>query len=363
MRPGLDHTATLEPRDPVEAAAPARLADEGRYELVCEHARGGLGRIVRAVDRWLGREVAVKELLSHDARHQARLLREAFITARLQHPGIVPVHEAGRWPTGEPYYVMKLVEGRTLKELLVERTTLRERLALLPHVIAIADAIGYAHGEGVIHRDVKPSNVIVGNFGETVVVDWGLALESGDDHAAAEVVGTPAYMAPEQARGERVDERVDVYAIGVILYELVAGAAPYGTTSDGVLARVVNGPPPALAVRNAPRELVAIVDKAMARDPEHRYRDARELAAALRGLDARTHAPRAPRWPAAVRRIALAAAVLAGGLGMRSLRAPHDTCPPAKPRATHVVHLHASAAPSGRGVAVAEEPPRLCHGT
>ena len=193
-----DRTETLAPRpkrpslagdlasDPTEAA-PVRLSesappsslsdDPDRYEQVGEHARGGLGRVVRAVDKRLGRTVAVKELLRHDASNEARFLREAMITARLEHPGIVPVHEAGRWPNGDPYYVMKLVEGRTLKELIDERKTLRERLELLPNVIAIADAVGYAHSEGVIHRDLKPSNVIVGEFGETIVVDWGLARD------------------------------------------------------------------------------------------------------------------------------------------------------------------------------------------
>src|SRR5688572_30692976 len=156
--PPPDRTETLAPRatprhdlaTDVTEAAPVRASDSSpaiprtddpeRYEPIGEHARGGLGRVVRAVDKRLGRTVAVKELLRHDASNEARFLREAMITARLEHPGIVPVHEAGRWPNGDPYYVMKLVEGRTLKELIGERTTLRDRLALLPHIIAIADA-------------------------------------------------------------------------------------------------------------------------------------------------------------------------------------------------------------------------------
>src|SRR5262245_1078400 len=246
--PPLDRTETLAPRAgtaptlPSEADAPGaapaeHLAadDPERYEQVSEHARGGLGRVVRAVDRRLGRTVAVKELLRHDPSNEARFMREAMITARLEHPGIVPVHEAGRWPNGDPYYVMKLVEGRTLKELIVERSGLRERLGLMPHVIAVADAVGYAHSEGVIHRDLKPSNVIVGGFGETIVVDWGLARDrkchvpeptddiltaagSGVSTVSGKVVGTPAYMSPEQARGDVVDERGDVYALGAVLY-------------------------------------------------------------------------------------------------------------------------------------------------
>src|SRR4051812_26458685 len=229
-----DRTATLQPTMPSDAPrrdkpdeadlgddAELPIDDPERYQQIGEHARGGLGRVIRAVDKRLGRTVAVKELLRHDEWHEARFVREALITARLEHPGIVPVHEAGRWPNGDPYYVMKLVEGRTLKELLAKHATLRERLGLLPHVIAIADAVGYAHSEGVIHRDLKPSNVIVGEFGETIVIDWGLARDRKHDvpepfataagsgsasTISGKVIGTPGYMAPEQARGELVDE-------------------------------------------------------------------------------------------------------------------------------------------------------------
>ena len=240
----IDRTETLAPRPgtaSITVAAPvgpeqpsgerghAAADDPERYEPVGEHARGGLGRVVRAVDRRLGRTVAVKELLRHDPSNEARFLREAMITARLEHPGIVPVHEAGRWPNGDPYYVMKLVEGRTLKELLVRNG---------PTPIPI---VGYAHSEAVIHRDLKPSNVIVGAFGETIVVDWGLARdrkrnlpEPSDEILTAagscvstvsgKIVGTPAYMSPEQARGDVVDERCDVYALGAVLYEVLAGS-------------------------------------------------------------------------------------------------------------------------------------------
>src|SRR6185436_19129803 len=212
------------------------------------------------------RTVAVKELLRrNDPSNEARFVREALITARLEHPGIVPVHEAGRWPNGAPYYVMKLVEGRTLKELFAEQQTRGKRLALLPHVIAIADAVGYAHSEGVIHRDLKPSNVIVGSFGETIVVDWGLARDrkrdvpepseeilaaaSGVSTVSGKVVGTPAYMSPEQARGDVVDERADVYALGAVLYEVLAGTPPHADeTPQAVLDRVIARPPRPLAM-------------------------------------------------------------------------------------------------------------------
>jgi eukaryotic-like serine/threonine-protein kinase len=306
----IDRTQTLAPRSDtpeppeLEPDSPIPIDDPERYEAICEHARGGLGRVVRAVDRRLGRTVAVKELLRHDksASDETRFLREASITARLEHPGIVPVHEAGRWPNGDPYYVMKLVEGRTLKELIAGRSTLRDRMHLLPHVIAVADAVGYAHSQGVIHRDLKPSNIIVGEFGETIVVDWGLARDrkaelpepdpemiaasaAGPTTISGKVVGTPGYMAPEQARGELVDERADVYAIGAMLYELLTGAAPHAdTTPQAMLDRVIAGPPEPLGRRvpQAPVELVTLVGMAMARIASERYPNASALAEDLR---------------------------------------------------------------------------------
>src|SRR6185312_12276678 len=158
-----------------------------------------------------------------------------LITARLQHPGIVPVYEAGRWPNGEPFFAMKLVSGRPFDRVIGEAARLEDRLALLPRLAAACDAIAYAHSQRIIHRDLKPGNVLIGDFGETVVIDWGLAkdLDSDDNietlkrnqpprpkrptdsgngtlTVAGAVMGTPAYMAPEQARGESVDQRADV---------------------------------------------------------------------------------------------------------------------------------------------------------
>ena len=217
--------------------------DTGRYELSGVHARGGLGRIVKARDHRLHRTVAIKELLQRTPSTEARFVREALITARLEHPGIVPVHEAGRWPSGDPYYSMKLVSGRTLKELIQASDTLEARLALVPHVLAVAEAIAYAHSQRIIHRDIKPANVIVGDFGETVVVDWGLAkdlsgqlpeaelaevavLSAPGTTAVGNIMGTPSYMSPEQARGEELDARADVYSLGAMLYEVLVGEPP-----------------------------------------------------------------------------------------------------------------------------------------
>ncbi len=262
----------------VDERLPDRLG--GRYQIEREIGRGGCGRILRARDRHLGRTVAIKVPLPRPG-NPRRLAREARITARLQHPSIIPVYEAGASPDGTPFYVMKLVEGRSLKDLVAEAPDFAARLALLPSVIAAVEAVAYAHRERVIHRDLKPSNVLVGAFGETIVLDWGLARELGDlgpapavadDERAGAVVGTPAYMSPEQAEGRAVDETADVYALGAALYHVLSGAPPAaggGTPLAGVEAA-------------APRELTAIVDKAMAREPARRYPSAKELAEELR---------------------------------------------------------------------------------
>ena len=301
-RPGSSPSAGGEP-DPGDAAA-LPVDDAGRYELAGVHARGGLGRVVKAHDRRLHRTVAIKELLQRTPSAEARFVREALITARLEHPGIVPVHEAGRWPSGDPYYSMKLVSGRTLKELIHARASLDERLALVPHVLAVAEAIAYAHSQQVIHRDLKPANVIVGDFGETVVVDWGLAKDltgalpemeaepaagpaarRPGATAAGNVMGTPSYMSPEQARGGELDARTDVYSLGAILYEVLAGVPPHtGETAAEILESALGGTPRPIEDRQpgAPPDLIAIVHKAMARDAATRYPSAVELAEDIR---------------------------------------------------------------------------------
>ncbi len=281
------------------------------YRTADEIARGGMGRIVAAEDQRLHRPVALKELLDPTDENISRFQREALITARLQHPGIVPVYEAGRWPTGEPFFAMKLVSGRPLDQVIAGATTLPARLAILPRLAAACDAIAYAHSQRIIHRDLKPGNVLVGDFGETVVIDWGLAkdldaVESFDSAnrgprvprksrpmettsstltVAGSVMGTPAYMAPEQARGETVDQRADVFALGAMLYHVLAGAPPYNarTATDVIAAAALgNIVPFATREKHAPRDLVAILDRAMAPEPADRYPHAGELADELR---------------------------------------------------------------------------------
>ncbi|HEY6177675.1 MAG TPA: serine/threonine-protein kinase, partial [Kofleriaceae bacterium] len=290
-------------------AAPLQLRDAARYQVVTEHGRGGLGRVMRAHDKELGRDVAIKELLDRGNASELRFYREALITARLEHPGIVPVHEAGRWADGTPFYAMKLVAGRPLKDLIEAAHGIPERLALVGNVIAVADAIAYAHDRRVIHRDLKPANVIVGEFGETVVIDWGLAklLDDPDDETAAaarptdggeltqagSVLGTPAYMAPEQYAG-RADERSDIYALGGLLHHVLTGAPPH----------LANSAARASMPRSVPRDLAAIVARAMAADPAQRYATAQAFADDLRRFQRRV--------PVRARRYSLAARLALG---------------------------------------------------
>jgi WD40 repeat protein len=268
--------------------------DPARYHVLGEHGRGGLGKVLRAHDLRLGRDVAIKELISRGPVAEARFAREAAITARLEHPGIVPVHEAGRWLDGTPFYAMKLVAGRPLRDLIAACRTIAERIGLLHHVIAVADAIAYAHGRGIIHRDLKPSNIIVGDYGETVVIDWGLAKDlvaveeasadagptsSASDESltsAGAVLGTPAYMAPEQARGEAVDQRADVFAIGAMLWELCS-LERLPAAHTGQRHRMMR------RARIDP-DLAAIIEKAVDPDPVLRYQDAGALAADLKAF-------------------------------------------------------------------------------
>jgi serine/threonine protein kinase len=362
--------------DPVPAP---RAAAAERYVLDREIGHGGMGRVFSGRDLRLGRTVAIKMLRTQDAALAVRFEREVKLAARLQHPGVVPVYDAGFWPSGEPFLVMKLVLGQSLARVIRDADTRADRIALLPQVIAAAEAVAYAHDQGVVHRDLKPSNILVGAFGETVVVDWGLAKDlrvgqeaeeratgdgrqaTGDaglgspDRAAPEsglpspppspasgrgssdcspaevkgggaplspsaressggagggaplspspreagrglgrgagdtatgaVIGTPSYMSPEQAAGQPVDPRADVYALGAILHYVLAGTAPQAMT------------PLASLEPRLPPDLLAIVDKALAADAARRYPSAFELADDLKRfasgqlVDARRYSP------------------------------------------------------------------------
>lgn len=230
-----------------------------RYELREAIGRGGMGTVFRAFDRELERDVAVKVLHARAPGTAARLLQEARILARLEHPGILPVHDVGTLPDGRVFYVMKLVVGRRLDQHVASVPGLADRLRVFER---LCDAVAFAHAHGVVHRDLKPENVMIGAFGEVLVLDWGVAKAAGSALADRGVVlGTPAYMAPEQAAGGTVDARTDVFALGGILAFLLCGE-------------------PRIGGRQAvmPRALAAVVDRAQAAAPENRYASAADLA-------------------------------------------------------------------------------------
>ena len=282
-----------------EAALAASAHDAPGYRIGGELARGAMGRIVVAEDLRLGREVVLKQLIEPSPALRARFEREVTITARLQHPGIVPVYQAGTLSDGEPFYAMRRVHGRALDVVIAEATTPAARLALVPRVLAAIEAVAYAHSRGVVHRDLKPHNILVGEFGEVVVVDWGLAKELGAEHdgpgsgdardpmltSDGAILGTPAYMAPEQASGGTTDARSDVYALGAVLYHALAGTPPHtGASLTAALAVARSGAitPLGDVAPGVPADLVAITQRALASEPSARYRDAGELAADLR---------------------------------------------------------------------------------
>ncbi|MFN0251064.1 MAG: WD40 repeat domain-containing serine/threonine protein kinase [Kofleriaceae bacterium] len=314
------HAATLQGPH-VEADLPAmQKVPDNAYAIGDEIARGGMGKILSARDRRLRRDIVIKVVRAGHV--DPRFEREALITARLQHPSIVRVYEAGLLGDGRAFYAMERVRGRSLEKIVDESANVQARLALLPHAIAVADAIAYAHSEGVLHRDLKPSNVLIGPFGETVVIDWGLAKDlragegaesldpsspsasssgsgavsaRGSDSSSAvltqigSVLGTPSFMAPEQARGDASDERTDIYALGALLYTLLSGVPPHrGRTTEEVLESVSAGRRVPLVEREPtlPPELVTIVERAMALRAADRYQGAKELADDLRAFAA-----------------------------------------------------------------------------
>ncbi|MBI4569830.1 MAG: protein kinase [Planctomycetes bacterium] len=364
---GRDRTALTAPRaadgDPLGADESGGPAVLGRYMVVGEIARGGMGAVMEAKDLDLRREVAVKVMLKvpgDRADVVARFVEEAQVQGQLEHPNICPVHEIGIDPSGRPFFAMKRVRGKPLKDSIADyhrggKTTL---MRLIDAFLKVCDAIAFAHSRGVIHRDLKPQNVMAGEFGEVQVMDWGLAKVLGREDRREKrlqvdtagvrggsgalmtmdgaIVGTPAYMPPEQARGDvrKMSERSDIYSLGAILYEILTGVPPFQGGTYQILVDVAQGkltPPTVRAERAAsaasaaateaageeerrredrrarpgsgpsgmerrsgadrraagsrpparpiPRELEAVVLKAMARKQEHRYRSVNDLRA------------------------------------------------------------------------------------
>jgi tetratricopeptide (TPR) repeat protein len=293
--------------------------EEGlRFQVLRPHARGGLGEVFVAHDCELNRQVALKEIqgqYADDADSRARFLLEAEVTGSLEHPGIVPIYSLGHYPDGRPFYAMRFVHGDSLQDALESfhnadgpkrdpgQRSLELR-KLLARFLAVCDAIAYAHSRGVLHRDIKPANILVGPYGETLVVDWGLAKPGGQTPAsgldtepalqpssadavaktlAGAVKGTPAYMSPEQTAG-RVDlmgPASDVYSLGATLYHLLTGHRPFeDKDTQEMLRRVRKGlfQPPRQVNKQVPAALDAICRKAMAREPKDRYPTAKALA-------------------------------------------------------------------------------------
>lgn len=329
-----------------DSATPADVTSgpqRGRFMIERLHAKGGLGQVSLAADTRLRRQVALKEMRpdcrSDAARH--RFLNEAEITGRLEHPGIVPVYALDEDENGEPFYVMRFIRGESLAEAIrhvrgeADFTSLPFR-ELLQRFVSICQTLAYAHSQGVIHRDLKPANVMLGDYGETLVVDWGLAKEV-DRHSdgigsatevpaeapsesaltrpaaqaqtqVGEAVGTPAYMAPEQARGEHdlVGPAADIFALGAILYEMLTGQPPFqgkDVTEVLIKAQVADYPPPRRMAARVPRALEAICLKALAARPADRYATARALADDVtRWLADEPVSAYAEPWPTRLRR-------------------------------------------------------------
>jgi len=182
---------------PPEGVAELTASEDARYDTVGELGRGGLGKVALVRDRRLGREVAIKQLVHRSASSRARFVREAQLTAQLEHPAIVPVYDAGVDRDGEPYYAMRKVTGETLAQKVNATATAAERLALVPHVLAAAEALAYAHERHIVHRDLKPSNILVGARGETIVIDWGLARHTGSPRDVERKLAKEEEAAPE----------------------------------------------------------------------------------------------------------------------------------------------------------------------
>jgi serine/threonine protein kinase len=232
-----------------------------KYTFVKELGRGGMGTVYLAEDRELNRFVAIKVLNTPEVKDdlRQRMIREAQIIARLEHPGIVPVHDVGTLPDGRIFYAMKFVRGSRLDEYAAQGASLNDRLRKFQ---AVCDAVAFAHAHGVIHRDLKPQNIMIGSFGEVLVLDWGVAKIREDPCQSAAyntsdgtVIGTRDYMSPEQARGEvEIDERADIYSLGMVLKFL-------------------------LTDQKVSKPARAICLKAVAPEPDHRYASASELSA------------------------------------------------------------------------------------
>jgi serine/threonine protein kinase len=316
-----------------------KQALSGRYVVERPIGRGGMAQVYQGTDKVLGRTVAIKVLAEHYTRDEAfvrRFRREAQAAAKLNHPGVVSVFDTGS--DGDvQYIVMEYVEGRTLADVLAKEERLPPDKAA-DIAAQAADALAFAHAAGLVHRDVKPGNIMLTEEGSVKVMDFGIAraLEAETITQTATVFGTASYLSPEQARGERVDHRSDIYSLGVVLYEMLAGRPPFAADSAVAIAyKHVSEPPPPLreVAPEVPSRLDAVTLRAMAKDPAERYQNASAMATDLRGGE--------DTVPAAA---PLQAGGVASGMDTRPLTGPRTAVLP--PVAPPVAPRHA--APRGR---------------
>lgn len=282
-----------------------------RYTDFTPLAKGGSAILQTCRDSNLGRTVVMKTLHPHLAQSEymkSRFLREARVTAQLQHPATVPVYEIGHDVEGRLYFTMKKVEGETLREIL-DKQSLGDSKTIATHnldrmlgtIIQVCNALSYAHVHGVVHRDVKPENILIGSFGEVVLLDWGVAKVWANEDSEFEEIehevltdpsqrpGTPLYMSPEQIRGggDNIDARTDVYGIGAVLYEILTLKEPHRgenihETFEMILKEETIPPDQRTPKRQIPKKLSAITMKALEKDPAKRYQTMQELVDALR---------------------------------------------------------------------------------
>lgn len=307
----------------------------GRYEIVNELGRGAMGVVYKARDPKIDRLVAIKtiSIFAHspeeDREFRERLVTEAKAAGRLSHPGIVTVYDVGENPdTLNPYIVMEYIAGDSLEQQVAEsaeRFPLSTTLALVEHV---AEALDYAHSQGIVHRDIKPANILLPENGPPKITDFGIAkLNFGHPTSLGEAMGTPAFMSPEQLNGEAVDGRSDLFSLGVVLYTLLTGYRPFqGNSALTISFKVVNrNPLPATAFDSGfPPELDSIISRAMAKDPAQRYQTGKEMAADVRALRETVGQARGTETGSSfdARYVQPASSVVSNGSSPRPLRLP-----------------------------------------
>ncbi len=258
----------------------------GRYEIKSELGRGGMATVYRAYDPSFEREVAIKVLpreLLHDPQFHDRFRREIKTIAALEHPAIVPVYDVGE-EDGVPYFVMRYMSGGSLTQWIEKgKFSVQDAARIIER---LAGALAYAHKNGLVHRDLKPDNILFDSNGDPFISDFGVAKlsDSSTNMTGSGIIGTPAYMSPEQAQGEKVDNRSDIYGLGVIIFQMLSGQQPYNaTTPMGVAVKHITDPVPEILKANPalPREADMIIKTAMAKDKDQRYPSALDLARAL----------------------------------------------------------------------------------